>query len=145
MEKIKTEGDKISGQHLRYQMLFDKVADELSQLEKTITKQEMNCYMHGSELCLTHYDNYLLANLELNRQIDKLEKEKEKSCWTVIPFSLRPKSEFDWNVKTGDVLDQYKKYYECASPFYDKYLTLMKEKTDLKKSLMKKFEEFKFS
>jgi CMP-N-acetylneuraminic acid synthetase len=138
MEKIIAEGAKIKSQQYEYYTLFQKVFTELSQLESSLTKQEMDCYMNKNELCLTHYDNFLLASLDLDRKNDKLEKEKEKSCWSVIPFSLKPKSEFDWNVKTVEVLDQYKKYLQCATPFYDKSLHLLQEKADLKKSLLKK-------
>lgn len=141
MDKIRAEGERVNGLHMRFYNKLISFSDQLSDMDLGINENEQLCYRNKNELCLSHYDNYLLANMELTRKMDKLILDKNTQCWNTILYSLRPEGEFEWNVKSQETLDSLKKFYECTKPFNEKLLQFYNEKLTLRNNIMKTLTE----
>ena len=142
MDKIKSEADRITGMHQRFKIQMDNFSNDIIEIEKKTDELEMKFYLNGNDVCISHYDNYLLASFELTRKMDKERILKNQNCWAVVPFSFRPPTEFQWSVKSAEALSEYKKFFECAKGYNERIVSLYKEKADLKKNIMKKLIEF---
>jgi hypothetical protein len=141
MDKIRAEGEKIYGLHMRYQTQMISFSEQLSDIDTSINQNEQICYRNKNDLCLSHYDNYLLANLEVTRKMDMVMLDKETQCWNTLPYSLRPEGEFEWNIKSQETLDAFKKFYECTKPLNEKLLQLYHEKFTLRNNIMRTLTE----
>jgi hypothetical protein len=145
MASLKSSGDDLKSQHTSFLTRIGTLLEDLSSLDSKLASSEQLCYTNKHELCLTHYDNYQLASLDLSRKYEKLERDKTAACWVPIPYSLRPAKEFDWHVTTADVLSQYQQFFACAKPYYEQKISLLQEKVELKKSVLHRLNEFKFN
>lgn len=143
MDKIKSDSEKLKGQHLKFRMQMENFSSEMDEVDNKLSEQELKCYMNGDEICMTHFENYLLAYLETKRKIDKQQMLKNRSCWSSIPYSLRPKGEFEWDIKSEEGLKEYQKFFECSRSYYENMIIGIKEQADLKKAILKKLLAFK--
>lgn len=128
MDKIRNEAGMLNGLHMKFKTLMTNYDRELINSDREISELELKCYMFGNEICLDHYDNYLKGNMNLSRKMDKLVIEKERECWSIIPYSIRPAEEFDWKIESMESLNEFKKFYECTKPYNEKILQIFYDK-----------------
>lgn len=143
IKRIFKESEKIRGPHHRFRVLINKCTNELRKFKKEVFKKELDCYMNGTDECMDEVNEIFLREIELQRKIEISRMEKNKNCWSVIPFALRPKDEFDWDIKTDEHLAEYKKFYACSKPFYEQNLSHIQDQRDLKKEIQRRLINFK--
>lgn len=131
MNQFKKEAEKIKAIHKKLEMLQKKVLKEIECLNFHLNED-------GDEEFLAHYDNYLLGEIEALRKIDKQKILKMRECWSVIPYSMRPQNEYEWDVDSEEALETYKKYYNCSKPYDERLIMLLKEIADLKRDFIQK-------
>lgn len=142
-KRIWRESEKIRGPHHRYRVLINKCAKELKKFKKEVFKKELDCYMNGTDECMDEVNEVFLKELDLQRKIEITRMEKAQKCWSVLPFTQRPKDEFDWDIKTSDQLSEYKKFFACSEPFYKQNLSHIQDQRDLKKEIQRRLINFK--
>ena len=142
MDKLKSEGEKLKGLHHKFKFKIRNFIKELKGMDEKMNELEIKCYMHGDDTCISHYDNFLLALLEVKRKMERETVFKRKNCWDMIPYSLRPKNEFEWDIKSSDTLNAYQKFYECSKTSNESIVKLFQDHFDLEKSMLKKLAEF---
>ncbi|OMJ78908.1 hypothetical protein SteCoe_21178 [Stentor coeruleus] len=141
MDKIRNEGESLNGLHTKFKIIMTNYNNELTNSDNEISELELKCYMYGDEICIAQYDDYLIGNMNLTRKMDELVIEKERKCWSVIPYSKRPTGEFDWKFESMESINEFKKFYQCSKPYNEKILQIFHDKLIMNRKITRVLNE----
>jgi hypothetical protein len=142
LDRINKEAEAVQSEMWRMRTQMQNLSGEISEMQEKLDSIDMKCYENTNNTCLAHLDGYLVALNAILRLNVKSRNEKDTHCWLKVPYSLRPKDEFRWEVKSQEGLDELKKYFNCARPYYEMGITQLFDELSLKKQVHKKISGF---
>lgn len=142
LAQIKKEEDQLKATLWKYKSQINNIYNESEDLQEKLNDIEIECLERNNQSCLNYIDGYLVALNAIKRKIFKAKYDMDSQCFETIPYSLRPIEESEWDNKSQESLNEFKKYVRCSEPLYRQVLTHFHEELSLKNEVNKKLSEF---
>jgi hypothetical protein len=140
-KKFDKEAEAIYSEMWKIKTQLINLNNEIRIKENELKNIDMKCYAEKNNTCLAHLDGHLIALNAMKRLNIKSREEKDRNCLDKVPYSFRPKDEFKWVIRSQEGLDEMKKYFECARPYYEMGITHLFDELSLNKRVHKKVSE----
>ena len=141
LNRIKKEEEQLKATLWKYESQVNNILEESENFHKIFSEIEIDCQEKKNQTCLNFYDSYLIALNSIKRKIYKFNIDSDKKCFEPIPYSLRPKQEGGWDVKSQEGLVELRKFVQCSEPYYKEVIGYFYDELSLRKEVDRKLKE----
>ena len=144
LDRLKKESEGIKAHMWKIRTQMNKLNQEIHEKHDDLDEMDEKCFKNGDKTCISHIDGYLVALNSILRKNFKAKMDKNNDCFEKVTYSLRPNDEFQWDIKSQESLNEYKKFFECARPYYEEGISYLYDELSLTTQVHKKLSEMDY-
>ena len=127
MSGFTKQAEEIKQEQKALRSMFDSLASEIDRLRTAFFSIERKCFAGDNHHCISVHDNFKLEIAQVQRLEDREKMLCYENCTPIIPSSMIPRDVDNWELRSREEYEVFRKYFDCFKPYMQNYIQYMQQ------------------